>query len=96
MSEDRISELPEALIVQILSLLPTKVAITTSVLSKQWKSLWTMTPNLKFDSCDQRCGFGIFSENAFRSLLFHKAPIIECLHLNFSLDNISDAVDFGM
>ncbi|XP_019101817.1 PREDICTED: putative F-box/FBD/LRR-repeat protein At4g13965 [Camelina sativa] len=44
---DRISELPEALILQILSLLPTKEAIATSVLSKQWQSHWKMLPKLK-------------------------------------------------
>ncbi|KAL1195676.1 F-box/FBD/LRR-repeat protein [Cardamine amara subsp. amara] len=86
MSEDRISELPEALILQILSLLPTKDVIATSVLSKQWGSLWKMVPKLEFESNDQK-----FAENVTRSLLSHKAPVLESLQLKLS--DKCDAID---
>ncbi|KAL1199907.1 F-box/FBD/LRR-repeat protein [Cardamine amara subsp. amara] len=78
-SEDRISELPEALILGILSFLPTKDVIATSVLSKQWGSLWKMVPKLEFESNDQK-----FAENVTRSLLSHKAPVLERLQLKLS------------
>uniref|UniRef100_A0A8R7R8L6 F-box domain-containing protein n=2 Tax=Triticum urartu TaxID=4572 RepID=A0A8R7R8L6_TRIUA len=40
-AEDRISELPEALQLHILCLLPLKSAIRTGALSTRWRSLWT-------------------------------------------------------
>ncbi|XP_010485293.1 PREDICTED: putative F-box/FBD/LRR-repeat protein At5g62970 [Camelina sativa] len=39
----------DELLVKILSFLPTKFAITTSVLSKQWKFLWMRVPKLEYD-----------------------------------------------
>ncbi|KAG5516940.1 hypothetical protein RHGRI_037618 [Rhododendron griersonianum] len=47
--EDRISELPSNLISQILSSLPTKNAVATSVLSTRWKQFWTLVTSLDFD-----------------------------------------------
>ncbi|CAK8567774.1 unnamed protein product [Lathyrus sativus] len=38
--EDRISDLPNSLLEHIVSFLPTKDAIATSVLSKRWKPIW--------------------------------------------------------
>lgn len=46
---DRISTLPKPLLSHILSLLPTKYAVATSVLSTRWKFLWTSITNLNFD-----------------------------------------------
>ena len=47
--EDRISALPDCLILEILSRLPeTKEAIKTSSLSKRWQYVWTSVPNLIF------------------------------------------------
>lgn len=39
--KDYISELPEDILFQLISLLPLKEAVRTSVLSKSWKSIWT-------------------------------------------------------
>ncbi|XP_010431289.1 PREDICTED: FBD-associated F-box protein At3g52670-like [Camelina sativa] len=93
--EDRLTQLPEDLILRVLSLLPTKTAITTSVLSKQWRSLWKFVPNLKFDSEDHKSQDQTFSEGVSRSILSHKATVLESLRLKFSSDNVSP-VDIGL
>ncbi|XP_020881212.1 F-box/FBD/LRR-repeat protein At3g52680-like [Arabidopsis lyrata subsp. lyrata] len=77
MGKDRISELPEELLLKILSLLPTKTVITTSVLSKRWRSLWKMVQKLKFESDN----LAKFSKNVGKFLLSHKAPVLESLHI---------------
>ncbi|PSS24688.1 F-box/LRR-repeat protein [Actinidia chinensis var. chinensis] len=45
---DRISDLPDSILVHILSLLPIEDAIKTDVLSKRWQFLWTHVPSLLF------------------------------------------------
>ncbi|KAL4628844.1 hypothetical protein ACB092_05G267300 [Castanea dentata] len=47
--EDRISTLPDSILLSILSFLPTRHAIRTGVLSKRWAYLWTSVPSLSFE-----------------------------------------------
>ncbi|VYS70573.1 unnamed protein product [Arabidopsis thaliana] len=85
-----ISGLPDDLLVKILAFLPTKVAISTSVLSKQWRFLWMWLPKLKYDDYDDITD-GFNSVSAFqtyrdfiaKNLPLHRAPIIESLSLGF-------------
>uniref|UniRef100_A0A803MWF3 F-box domain-containing protein n=1 Tax=Chenopodium quinoa TaxID=63459 RepID=A0A803MWF3_CHEQI len=47
---DRLSLLPDAILIHIMSLLPIKSAVTTSVLSHQWRYHWTHITNIVFSS----------------------------------------------
>lgn len=44
---DRLSNLPEALLTTILSMIPTKQAVATSVLSQRWRHLWRSITHLQ-------------------------------------------------
>lgn len=46
---DKLGNLPEAVLSHILSLLPTKDAVRTSVLSTKWRYKWVLITNLYFD-----------------------------------------------
>ena len=55
--KDRISELPDSVLCElpdsvlchILSFIPTKYSVRTSILSTRWKSIWASVPNLDFE-----------------------------------------------
>ncbi|KAJ0449026.1 putative F-box domain, leucine-rich repeat domain superfamily, F-box-like domain superfamily [Helianthus annuus] len=46
---DRLSSLPEEVHSHILSLMPTKYAVRTSILSRRWRYKWMLVTNLDFD-----------------------------------------------
>ncbi|CAA0808576.1 Putative F-box/LRR-repeat protein [Striga hermonthica] len=49
---DRLSSLPDEVICHILSFLPTKRSVTTSVLGRRWRFLWAHVPSVNFSGCD--------------------------------------------
>ncbi|XP_019099784.1 PREDICTED: putative F-box protein At1g49610 [Camelina sativa] len=57
---DSISYLPDEILQVILSFIPTKFAIRTSVLSRRWRHVWCDTPSLSFvkDCCPDRDSIG--------------------------------------
>ncbi|OMO57169.1 hypothetical protein CCACVL1_25944 [Corchorus capsularis] len=74
-SVDNISRLPDEILSHILSFLHTKAVVRTSILSKRWKHVWTLVPNLDFND---HFGFSPVDEARFRlfkdyvdNVLFH-------------------------
>lgn len=85
---DYISQLPDMLLCHILSFMSTRGAYMTSVLSKRWKTLWTMVPVLDFSdvpsytsvqvpySQEQKC----LKNFVDKVLSSNNISSIECLH----------------
>ncbi|CAN7110396.1 unnamed protein product [Brassica rapa subsp. narinosa] len=79
---DKISQLPDELLLKVLLFLPTKVAVSTSILSTRWEFLWMWLPKLEYDhSMDERKSLSRFIN---LNMPLHRAPVIESLRLNFS------------
>ncbi|EOA39340.1 hypothetical protein CARUB_v10012384mg, partial [Capsella rubella] len=72
-----ICELCDDLLVKILSLLKTKEAIATSLLSKRWISLWKLVPRLDYGTPLYATG----SDFIDNFLLLSKSPVLETMHL---------------
>ncbi|XP_013623863.1 PREDICTED: probable FBD-associated F-box protein At1g32375 [Brassica oleracea var. oleracea] len=92
---DRISELPDALLFEILSYLPTREVVTTMVLSKRWKYLYTFVPTLEYDHNSYPDGEDrSFSRFVYSSLLLHEAPVLQVL--SFVLGQNTGSIDIGV
>ncbi|AEE75252.2 putative FBD-associated F-box protein [Arabidopsis thaliana] len=50
----RINDLPDDLLATVLSFVPTKDAVATSILSKRWRPIWKRAVNLESD-CVELC-----------------------------------------
>ncbi|CAL9021194.1 unnamed protein product [Prunus brigantina] len=97
-SVDRISELPLEILASILSLLPLKEAVATSVLSRHWRHVWASTLTLDFDPEKTLFGFTYLSRTLQdkkrrryvnwinRVVEQHNGPNIESFRACFDLD----------
>ncbi|CAA7038038.1 unnamed protein product [Microthlaspi erraticum] len=80
-SRDLISTLPDEVLGKILSLVPTKLATSTSVLSKRWRNLLSLVENLEFsDAIGDPRGFSDFVDKTLA--LLTTSSIIKRFSLN--------------
>lgn len=84
--DDEISQLPDELLLKVLLFLPTKVAVSTSILSKRWEFLWMWLPKLEYSDSSESKSWRL-SPFVDLNLPLHKAPVIESLRLNFDAYN---------
>ncbi|XP_021765764.1 F-box/LRR-repeat protein 13-like [Chenopodium quinoa] len=89
--EDRLSSLPDTLLVDILSFIPFKSAVATSILSRRWCYLWTQLqlPHLFLDWPWPRASDSDHSEKFFQFIntvdnIFNRitSPLIKTFHLH--------------
>ncbi|XP_038711026.1 FBD-associated F-box protein At5g22730-like [Tripterygium wilfordii] len=79
-------ELPEAVLQHILSFLPMKESVRTSVLSKRWEYLWTSIPELDFAENKAPLGLDEYKANRTMFMDFISAVVrrnvrVACLFL---------------
>ncbi|GER43030.1 F-box/RNI-like/FBD-like domains-containing protein [Striga asiatica] len=78
---DRLSSLLDDVICHILSFLPTKLSVATSILGKRWRFLWAHVPCLDFSEDDFTEEGTQASDIIHRVILQHKAKIMDTLRL---------------
>ncbi|XP_074265031.1 F-box/FBD/LRR-repeat protein At1g78750-like [Silene latifolia] len=94
---DRLSSLPEHLISEILSKLPTDSAVATSILSRHWRHQWTyitriFLSSLNISNCDELHAFLTTVDNILRQL--NSPPSnLRTIYLNFKVPYPDDAFE---
>ncbi|KAL3653052.1 hypothetical protein CASFOL_002733 [Castilleja foliolosa] len=84
---DRLSALPDGILIHILSFLGLKESVVTSVLSKRWKFLWTELPRLEFyEESKERDKISKFVTMVNRTLLIRRGAHLEKFDVFFRYD----------
>ncbi|XP_021836218.2 F-box/LRR-repeat protein At4g14096-like [Spinacia oleracea] len=75
--KDKIRNLPDGIITRILSLLPTKNAVSTSVLSSRWNHYWTTIDSFDFDD-NTLCHLTQANDNPGGFMMFIERVLERC------------------
>ncbi|CAN6372375.1 unnamed protein product [Urochloa humidicola] len=78
--EDRISDLPDALLHHVLSLLPADEAVQTSVLGRRWRALWKGMPVLRLVGPKKRFPRAEYFDRFVNRLISKRGdlPLVSC------------------
>jgi hypothetical protein len=88
---DRISELPDEVMFYILTMLSIKDLLKTSVLSKRWCKLWSLSKDLNFNILDV---LGSSEEELLqRGHLLSSSPMTRRVHLDINMAEFVKRVD---
>ncbi|KAK7840576.1 putative f-box/lrr-repeat protein [Quercus suber] len=98
LSQDRLSDLPDEILVSILSLLKLEESQRTSILSRRWRYLWTfVTCNLVFDK--QGCNLTALSSERSKFIVWvndvlelHQGDTIDEFRVFFDMDGTFSTV----
>ncbi|KAL3626594.1 hypothetical protein CASFOL_030143 [Castilleja foliolosa] len=82
-SVDRLSTLPDDILYHILSFLPTKISVSTSILSTRWRSIWAHVPTLDFNLGDNGTLSVGLPNIIIRVMSLHKTQTLDALRLSF-------------
>ncbi|KAK3039805.1 hypothetical protein RJ639_027118 [Escallonia herrerae] len=81
--DDRLSNLPNEILCHILSFLPTKNVVATSILSSSYLSLWSCIPMLDFHYQPHLHSSQKFVEFVSKVLAGNRSPSIDTFKLSF-------------
>lgn len=85
---DRISNLPKEVIDEILTRIPMRDAVRTSMLSRNWRYKWTCMPELVFDNLSVSATTGTQNDsdlvNAVNHVLFLHNGVVSKFRVNFA------------
>ncbi|CAN6248739.1 unnamed protein product [Urochloa humidicola] len=81
---DRLSALPDEVLRRVLSFLPSRQAVQTTMLSKRWVDLWRSVPAINIDSTDFRgADWGKTKDFTTNLLMLHNAQFLDVVRLCF-------------
>lgn len=84
-TKDRISNLPDAIILHIISFMDAKTAVRTGILSKRFAYLWTEAPRLNFELATM--------DFIYTTICFHKRLNLEMVSVIIFRNGKSDPDD---
>nr|XP_043625827.1 putative F-box/FBD/LRR-repeat protein At4g13965 [Erigeron canadensis] len=81
-NRDRLSSLPDDVLSHILDLIPTKLAVQTSILAKRWRHSWKYVTKLHFDDMRSFTSLDSFTKYVDQVLKLYKTTHVKSFRLD--------------